>query len=150
MGVLPDNAGQHQKPTMKLQTTLIGPAPRIAVDHAGQGPLLVFLHGIGGQRTNWHAQLQALADRFHVVAWDARGYGASDDYDGPLAFGDFSADLVRVLDHFGAEAAHLVGLSMGGMIAQDFYRRLGFTARGEPFEEVNIPHVEMFTVLPKT
>ena len=34
--------------------------------------------------------------------------------------------------------------------AQDFYRRLGFTARGEPFEEVNIPHVEMFTVLPKT
>ena len=34
--------------------------------------------------------------------------------------------------------------------AQDFYCRLGFTARGEPFEEVNIPHVEMFTVLPKT
>ena len=101
----------------------IGPAPRIAVEHAGRGPLVVFMHGIGGNRGNWSEQLQALADRFHVAAWDARGYGASDDYEGPLDFADFSADLARVLDHFGAASAHLVGLSMGGMIAQHFYRR---------------------------
>jgi 3-oxoadipate enol-lactonase len=101
----------------------VGPAPRIAVEHAGRGPLVVFMHGIGGNRGNWSEQLQALGDRFHVAAWDARGYGASDDYEGPLDFADFSADLARVLDHFGAASAHLVGLSMGGMIAQDFYRR---------------------------
>ena len=105
-----------------LQTTLIGPAPRIAVDHAGAGPLVVFLHGIGGNRTNWREQIEALSDAFLCAAWDARGYGASDDYDGPLALSQFNDDLLRVLDHFGRPAAHLVGLSMGGTIAQNFYR----------------------------
>ena len=104
-----------------IQTTLIGPAPRIAVDHAGAGPLVVFLHGIGGNRTNWREQIEALSDAFLCVAWDARGYGASDDYEGPLALSQFNADLLRVLDHFGQPAAHLVGLSMGGTIAQNFY-----------------------------
>jgi 3-oxoadipate enol-lactonase len=100
-----------------------GRAPRIAVEHAGKGPLVVMLHGIGGNRSNWRDQIAALSDRFHACAWDARGYGESDGYEGPLDFGDFSRDLERVLDHFGARAAHVVGLSMGGLIAQDFYRR---------------------------
>ena len=91
--------------------------PALAVDTAGSGPLVLFMHGIGGNRSNWHAQLPAFAPHFACVAWDARGYGASDDYDGPLEFDDFVADVLRVLDHFGAERAHLVGLSMGGRIA---------------------------------
>ncbi len=97
--------------------------PRIAVDSAGTGPLLLMMHGIGGNRTNWHDQLPAFAADFHAVAWDARGYGASDDYEGPLDFGDFAGDLLRVLDYFRASRAHLVGLSMGGVIAMDFYSR---------------------------
>ncbi len=97
--------------------------PRIAVDHAGQGPMVLFLHGIGSNRTTWHLQLPAFAGEFHAVAWDARGYGLSDDYDGPLEFSDFSADLLRLLDHFGVDKAHFCGLSMGGRIAQDFYPR---------------------------
>jgi 3-oxoadipate enol-lactonase len=101
----------------------VGPAPRIAVEHAGAGELVVLLHGIGGNRTNWREQIDELAGQFHVCAWDARGYGESDDYAGPLELADFSRDLARVLDHFGERAAHLVGLSMGGVIAQDFYRR---------------------------
>jgi 3-oxoadipate enol-lactonase len=104
-------------------TIQIGPAPRIAVDVAGSGPLVVLLHGIGGGRQNWQAQLDAFAARFTVAAWDARGFGASDDYNGPLDFADFSADLLRVIDHFGVERAALVGLSMGGRIALDFYGR---------------------------
>ena len=103
------------------RTEHIGPAPRIAVDHMGEGALVVFLHGIGGNRTNWRDQLPVFADRFHAVAWDARGYGMSDDYDGPLDYNDFCNDLLRVLDHFEAHRAHLVGLSMGGSIIQDFY-----------------------------
>ena len=51
------------------------------------------------------------AQRFQAVAWDARGYGESDDYDGPLSYDDFCDDLVRVLDHFKSDKAHLVGLS---------------------------------------
>jgi len=98
-------------------------APRIALNVMGEGPLLLFLHGIGGNRTNWDLQLPAFAPHFTAVAWDARGYGHSDDYDGDLDFGDFSADLLRVIEHFGAENAHICGLSMGGRIAQDFYAR---------------------------
>lgn len=109
---------------MAAQRTLrIEPRPRIAVDVEGRGPLLVFLHGIGGNRSNWRDQLPVFAADFTAIAWDARGYGDSEDDDGPLDFGDFSDDLLRVLDHFGAARAHLCGLSMGGRIAQDFHDR---------------------------
>ncbi|MFN0299286.1 MAG: alpha/beta fold hydrolase [Burkholderiales bacterium] len=104
-------------------TDFLPGSPRIAFDHTGEGPLLVFLHGIGGNRTNWHDQLPVFGREFHAVAWDARGYGLSDDYEGPLEFARFADDLRRLLDHFKAETAHLCGLSMGGRILQDFYPR---------------------------
>ncbi|MDM0001755.1 alpha/beta fold hydrolase [Variovorax sp. J22P240] len=92
-------------------------APSLAVDLAGHGPFALFMHGIGGNRSNWRAQLPAFAPHFACAAWDARGYGGSEDYEGALAFDDFVDDVLRVLDHFGVERAHLVGLSMGGRIA---------------------------------
>jgi 3-oxoadipate enol-lactonase len=104
-------------------TDLIAGPPRIAVDQLGAGPLVIFLHGIGGNRTNWHDQLPEFGAHFHAVSWDARGYGGSDDYTGPLDFGDFAIDLARVIDHFGRVRAHLVGLSMGGVVAMDFAAR---------------------------
>jgi 3-oxoadipate enol-lactonase len=104
-------------------TVRIPPKPAIAVDHAGEGDLLVFLHGIGGNKRNWHDNLPAFAKHWHAVAWDARGYGESDDYDGPLTFSQYADDLIRVLDHFEANKAHIVGLSMGGRIAMDFATR---------------------------
>jgi len=108
-------------PGVATTLDLIGPAPRLAVERVGDGPLVVFLHGIGGNRTNWRDQLDAFAAHFTAAAWDARGYGASEDYAGPLAFDDFAGDLRRVLDHYGVRRAHLVGLSMGGRIAMRFY-----------------------------
>lgn len=98
-------------------------APRIALLQAGQGELVLFLHGIGGNKLNWLHQVQAFSHHFKAVAWDARGYGDSDDYDGPLQFADLCGDILRILDHFGVGRAHLVGLSMGGRIAFDFLRR---------------------------
>src|SRR5689334_22806733 len=108
------------KPMTGYPTLRIPPRPHLALDVQGDGPLLLFLHGIGGNRTNWRAQLPAFAPHFKAVAWDARGYGASDDYEGPLAFDDFIADLLRVIDWFGVKRAHLAGLSMGGRIAMRF------------------------------
>ena len=107
----------------EISTVFVEGTPRLALHRAGSGPLVFFLHGIGGNRTNWTAQLEALGDSFHAVAWDARGYGDSDDYEGPLDFGDFARDALRVLDRLEAGKAHFVGLSMGGRIAQDFYAR---------------------------
>jgi 3-oxoadipate enol-lactonase len=108
-----------------IQTSVdrIGPAPRIAVEHAGKGEFVIMLHGIGGNRINWTDQIATFATYFHAAAWDARGYGESDDYDGPLDFANYADDLVRVLDHFGAAKAHVIGLSMGGRIAMDFAAR---------------------------
>ena len=106
-----------------IMTDYVPGRPRLAYDHAGAGPAVVLMHGIGGNRTNWHDQLAALAPHFHAVAWDARGYGLSDDYEGPLDFADFSRDLARLLDHLGAASAHICGLSMGGRIALDFHWR---------------------------
>jgi 3-oxoadipate enol-lactonase len=94
--------------------------PSLAYDRFGDGDPVVFLHGIGGNRFQWRDQLLALEKQYTAIAWDARGYGASDDYDGELIFSDFSADLLRLLDHLNIEKAHLVGLSMGARILLDF------------------------------
>ena len=94
------------------------PVP-LAVDVAGNGPLVVFVHGLGGDRTTWHAQLALLSATHTAVAVDLRGYGHSADGPDPLDFKqDFCADLVAVMDHFGVPRAHLVGLSMGGRVAR--------------------------------
>lgn len=103
------------------QTRQTGGPVAIAYDIEGNGPLVVFLHGIGGNRNNWEGQVVYFGARFCAVAWDARGYGASDDPPYTLKFRDYADDLARLLDHLDAERAHLVGLSMGGMILQDFY-----------------------------
>ena len=106
-----------------METVHVGPAPRIALSVHGSGPLVLFLHGIGGNRHHWNEQLPVFATRCKAVAWDARGYGQSDDYAGGLKFEDFTADVLRVLDHFKQPKAHLVGLSMGGRIARNFALR---------------------------
>lgn len=108
---------------MQIQSTRIPPSPHVAIDFAGTGTPVIFLHGIGGNRSNWSDQLSPFARRYLAIAWDMRGYGASDDYDGVFELDAVCGDLCRVLEHFGRDAAVLVGLSMGGMIAQEFYRR---------------------------
>lgn len=106
------------------KTELVTGTPRLAYDVAGMGPTVVMLHGIGGNRSNWYDQFPALAAAgYRAVSWDGRGYGLSEDYNGPLNFEDFSHDLARLLDHLEVEKAHLIGLSMGGRILQDFYPR---------------------------
>jgi 3-oxoadipate enol-lactonase len=111
----------------------------------------VFLHGIGGDRGHWTLQLEAFSSSRKAVAWDARGYGDSDDYDGPLCFDDFGADLLRLLDHFGAQQADIVGLSMGGRIARNFalahpgrVRTLTLANTSPGFDALSSEEVERF------
>lgn len=80
---------------------------------------MLFLHGIRGNRRNWAGQIEFFKRYFRVAAPDARGYGDSEDYQGPLSFDDFTADVLRVATRFGAEKFHLVGLSMGGRVARN-------------------------------
>jgi pimeloyl-ACP methyl ester carboxylesterase len=96
----------------------------IAYERAGSGPLLVLLHGyVGDGSATWRRQLDALSDEFTVVAWDAPGAGRSSDP--PESFGlDGYADcLAGFLEHLGYEAAHIAGLSFGGIVALALQRR---------------------------
>ena len=91
---------------------------RFAWREAGAGPVLVLLHGLGGSRLSWEPQLAGLADGHRVVAWDMPGYGASRPLDGAVTFTALADAVIDFLDAIGAPAAHLAGISFGGMIAQ--------------------------------
>jgi pimeloyl-ACP methyl ester carboxylesterase len=84
---------------------------------AGQGEPLLLLHGLGGSSQDWPDQVPAFAERYRVITADMRGHGRSDKpvqrYSVPL----FAADTRRLLDGLGVTSAHVLGLSMGGMIA---------------------------------
>jgi pimeloyl-ACP methyl ester carboxylesterase len=88
---------------------------------AGEGPAVCLLHGIGNQSGTWVQQLDALAARFRVVAWDAPGYGASDRLpaDAPAA-SDYANALAALLDALGIARTLLVGSSFGALIAGAF------------------------------
>jgi 3-oxoadipate enol-lactonase len=98
----------------------IGPAPHLALDRMGVGELLICLHGIGGNRSNWRDQLPEFGRYFQAVSLDFRGYGDSEDFEGSLDPRDFVEDVLRVINHFRADTAHLMGLSMGGLVAMRF------------------------------
>jgi hypothetical protein len=63
-----DTQGERRSILSANATILIGPRPRIAVDVKGDGPLLIFLHGIGGNRSNWRDQLPVFAALVWAVA----------------------------------------------------------------------------------
>jgi 3-oxoadipate enol-lactonase len=106
---------------MTPETVFVPGSPRLAVAMEGRGPLLLFLHGIGGNRNHWQHQIAFFSRQgFKAAAWDARGYGDSEDYAGALRFDDFTSDVLRTLNFLGEHSAHLVGLSMGGRIARNF------------------------------
>jgi pimeloyl-ACP methyl ester carboxylesterase len=89
-------------------------------EDTGRGPPVLLLHGLGGSSADWAAQVEALAPRYRVLVLDARGSGRSRDLQhpaGPFSVKQFADDVARLLDHLAAAPAHVVGLSMGGMIA---------------------------------
>ena len=108
---------------MSVTSIKIGSKPSISVDYSGQGEMVLFLHGIGGNKKNWKNNISFFSKQFLSVALDTRGYGDSDDYKGELDFNDVLDDLKKVIDFFDKDKAHIVGLSMGGQIATLFYNK---------------------------
>jgi pimeloyl-ACP methyl ester carboxylesterase len=89
---------------------------------AGRGAALVLLHGFLCDSRCWLPQLAGLSDSFTVIAWDAPGAGTSSDPPGLLSTTGYARCLAGLLDAVGIERAHIVGLSWGGILAQEFYR----------------------------
>jgi pimeloyl-ACP methyl ester carboxylesterase len=84
---------------------------------------VLLLMGLGGNLHFWEFQLPAFARAHRTVAFDNRGAGRSDKPPGPYSMQLLADDAVAVLDHLGIRRAHVVGISMGGMIAQDLALR---------------------------
>jgi pimeloyl-ACP methyl ester carboxylesterase len=99
------------------------PASGGGVGHATRDTLCLFLHGIGGGRTNWLTQLQAVGHSMPAAALDLRGYGDSTLGPRQSTVDDYCADILRVAEKLGAQHLVLVGLSYGSWIATSFAMR---------------------------
>lgn len=94
----------------------------IAFRTAGEGPPLILLHGFLCDSRCWRSQLASLADQFTVVAWDAPGAGSSPNPTDDFRINDWANVLAGFLDKIGVDRANVLGLSWGGVLAQELYR----------------------------
>ncbi len=92
---------------------------KIGWERHGSGPPLLLIHGLGYGRWGWEPVVEPLARTFDVITFDNRGVGESDAPPGPYTAAEMAADAAKVLDEAGVERAHVVGTSLGGMIAQE-------------------------------
>lgn len=92
---------------------------RIYWEEHGAGEPVLLIQGLGYTIEMWHRTIPRLADRYRVIAFDNRGVGRSDVPSGPYAIPVMAADAAAVLTAAGEASAHVLGLSMGGYIAQE-------------------------------
>lgn len=85
----------------------------------GKGPVLVLIHGFMSGFAYWEKQIESLSSHFEVIAMDHPGYGGKTDETGFDKVADFAANVLKELDGLGVSNFHLLGHSMGGMIAQE-------------------------------
>jgi 3-oxoadipate enol-lactonase len=86
-------------------------------------PTVILGGSIGSTVAAWEPQRAALAADFHVIAYDHRGHGGSPAPTGPYSIDDLAQDVLGLLDDLQVQRAHLVGLSLGGMVAQQISAR---------------------------
>lgn len=89
-------------------------------ERAGSGEPLLLIQGMSGTHVSWGEPFRGLLEEsFEVIAFDNRGIGLSAPIDGPFTIVEMAEDTAGLLDELGIESAHVVGISMGGMIAQE-------------------------------
>jgi len=114
---------------------------KIYWDEQGKGAPVLLIMGLGYTSALWFRVRPALAQHFRTIAFDNRGVGLSDVPPGPYSIPTMASDAAAVLDAAGIARAHVFGISMGGMVAQEFALQyparthaliLGCTAAGGP------------------
>jgi len=114
---------------------------KIYWDELGTGVPVLLIMGLGYPSSMWHRTRPALSASYRTIAFDNRGVGQSDVPSGPYSIAGMASDAAAVLDASGIRTAHVFGVSMGGMIAQEFALQypsrvqsliLGCTAPGGP------------------
>src|SRR5688572_15316206 len=88
------------------------------VDGDPAAPVLLLINSIGSTRDMWARQMPAFTSAWRVIRYDARGHGASSVPRGPYTLDQLGRDALAILDDVGVAAAHVCGISLGGMTAQ--------------------------------
>jgi pimeloyl-ACP methyl ester carboxylesterase len=89
----------------------------------GQGEPILLIMGLGGSALGWQSQIPTLSQHLLVIAHDNRDAGRSDKIATEYAMADMADDAAGLLDHLGIGSTHVYGVSMGGMISQEFALR---------------------------
>lgn len=92
---------------------------KIRWEEQGEGEPLLLVQGLGYARWSWDPVVPGLAERYRVVFFDNRGIGESDKPEGPYTAAQMAGDALQVLDEAGIDRAHVLGASLGGMVAQE-------------------------------
>ncbi len=92
---------------------------KIEWEERGQGMPLLLIQGLGYGRWGWDPIVPGLAEQYRVLLFDNRGIGGSDKPEGPYTARQMAGDALQVLDEAGVGRAHVLGASLGGMIAQE-------------------------------
>ncbi|MGH3870733.1 MAG: alpha/beta fold hydrolase [Pseudonocardiaceae bacterium] len=103
---------------------------RLFWEESGAGPAVLLIHGLGYTHDMWYRTIPVLSPRYRVIRFDNRGVGRSDVPPGVYRVSDMAADAVAVLDAAAADVAHVVGVSLGGAIAQELTLRHPSRVRG--------------------
>lgn len=94
------------------------------LDGPSDAPVVVFCNSLSTTHRSWDLQVDALSDTFRILRFDTRGHGESSIPSGPYTTADMAADLKGLLDQLDiSRPVHVVGLSLGGMVAMDFAAR---------------------------
>jgi 3-oxoadipate enol-lactonase len=92
----------------------------LSFERSGSGPPLLLIMGMGGTASHWGEPfLDPLRESFEVIVYDHRGVGGSSRVDGPFTIADLAADTANLLEALEIDSAEVLGISMGGMIAQE-------------------------------
>jgi pimeloyl-ACP methyl ester carboxylesterase len=99
--------------------TLARDGATIHYEVEGEGPPVLLIQGTGIAASGWKRQVEGLRDRYRCAIFDNRGVGRSSPADGSLSLAQMAADACAVMDALGWSSAHVVGHSLGGLIAQE-------------------------------
>src|ERR1700740_1420121 len=129
---------------------------KIYWEEEGKGAPVLLIMGLGWPSYMWYRTKPLLTGKYRTITFDNRGAGRSDVPPGPYPIATMASDAAAVLDATGVESAHLYGVSMGGMIAQEFALQypkrvksliLGCTQAGRP--ETESVEAEVLEAVPR-
>ncbi len=112
-------SGWFPKPAAATERRVATDRLTMNIVEAGSGPSILLIHGLGWDHSLWNPTVERLAAHYHVIAADTRGHGATDKPDGPYDMAMFAQDYAALADALGITGLCVIGLSQGGMVAQN-------------------------------